>query len=782
MEDLSRILNKEQLDGVLTTEGPVLILAGAGSGKTRVLTHRVAYLIEEKGVAPWNIMAITFTNKAAREMQERVEALSGANSGVWISTFHSACVRILRRFSERIGYKSGFSIYDSEDSRTLIRHILKEKNIDTKKVKEKFFLNQISHLKDSLISPEYSEKGFSHSFPDGLVPAVYREYQARLKANNAFDFDDLIVKTVELLSQDEEVRAYYNDRIHYLMVDEYQDTNAAQFELIRLLSEKRRNLCVVGDDDQSIYKFRGADIENILSFEKRFPDAKVIKLEQNYRSYSTILDAANAVIKNNKGRKAKKLFSRRGQGDKIVFKMFESGYEEAAFIADDIRRKEKSLKDDFRDFAVLYRTNAQSRLLEEKMLLENIPYRIVGGVNFYQRREVKDMLAYLQVIENSSNDVSVRRILNVPKRGIGATTEAKVASIAASGGISFFEALSRGVSDGMLGRSGKKITEFTDLIEKLTVMLNEDGVTGLIKDIAEQTGYRAALKAENTDESEERLLNIDELVSKAAEFERRLNADKENEGLTNAERLTMFLQDVSLVTDADASDESDNRVTLMTVHAAKGLEFANVYLAGMEDGLFPSYMSINSDTSDQDIEEERRLMYVGITRAKDSLTITAARARMVHGEIEYSNVSRFVKEIPEDLIDGYVPGGKDRSDKGGFNLEHQPSYTTEKREGYGSLAYGGVRGYSATPGTKKRTRKKTISTDYTKKLDSLVQKGMSKQTVLDYGVGDRVSHLKFGEGQVTEIKDMGKDYEVTVEFEKAGRRKLFAGFARLKKV
>lgn len=788
MDNLNKILNKEQLDGVLTTEGPVLILAGAGSGKTRVLTHRVAYLIEEKGVAPWNIMAITFTNKAANEMKERVDNLTGGNNGVWISTFHSACVRILRRFAENIGYKSGFSIYDTEDSKTLMKHILKEKNIDTKQVKEKYFLNQISHLKDELIDPDESEKQYRHGFPDKLVPGIYREYQARLKANNAFDFDDLIVKTVELLGTDEEVRNYYNDRIHYLMVDEYQDTNAAQFELIRLLTDKRRNLCVVGDDDQSIYKFRGADIENILSFEKKFPDAKVIKLEQNYRSYSTILDAANAVISNNKGRKEKHLFSERGEGEKIRFRQFDSGYEEAEFIANDIRKKEKSLKDDFRDFAVLYRTNAQSRILEEKMLMENIPYRIVGGVNFYQRREVKDILAYLQVIENPSNDVSVRRILNVPKRGIGATTEGKVAEYAVQNGLSFFEALDRGAENGMYGRSGKKIIGFVDFIDTLTAKLDVDGVTGLVKDIIEDTGYAAGLKAEGTDEAEARLENIDELINKAAEFERRLELDEENKSLSNRERLTMFLQDVSLVTDADADDSNDNRVTLMTLHSAKGLEFPNVYLAGLEDGLFPSYMSINSDSSDEEIEEERRLMYVGITRAKDTLTLTCARARMVRGETQYSSVSRFVKEIPAELIDGRVPGGSgfsDHNDRPDFLRDYEPVTSFPQHEGYGSVAYGGVTGYSVNQhksGRKRKAKAAATAADYRKKLDSMVQKGVGGDTKPDYGVGDRVHHLKFGDGTVTEVENMGRDFRVTVDFDTAGTRKLFAGFAKLVKI
>lgn len=779
MEDLKKILNKEQLEGVLTTEGPVLILAGAGSGKTRVLTHRVAYLIAEKNVNPWNIMAITFTNKAAGEMRERVDRLAEEGAeGVWISTFHSACVRILRRFADRIGFKNSFSIYDSDDSKSLMKQIIKAKNLDPKKYKEKRFLGRISDFKNQLIDCDEAEK-YLRGSEGRLAAGIYREYQARLKSNNAMDFDDLIMNTVLLLKTDKEVRDYYNDRLHYIMVDEYQDTNAAQFELIKLLSEQRKNLCVVGDDDQSIYKFRGADITNILSFEEHFPGAKVIKLEQNYRSYTTILDAANAVISHNHGRKEKKLWSDRGEGTKIRFRRFESGYEEADFIASDIRSREKSLTDDFRDFAILYRTNAQSRTLEEKLMMDGIPYRIVGGINFYQRREIKDILAYLTAIENPDNDVAVRRILNVPKRGIGATTEGKIAQYALEHSLSFYDGMQLGVENAMFGRSGKKLQDFMSFIDTLRTKLKFHGVTGLVKDIIEDTGYANDLKLEDTDESKARLENLDELINKAAAFERQMDEDEETKDLPAEERLSLFLQDVSLMTSADTGDDDDNHVTLMTLHAAKGLEFPNVYITGLEDGLFPSQLSINADDSDEEIEEERRLMYVGITRAKDTLTLTCAKARMVRGQTEYMPVSRFVKEIPQSLLDGKINSTSHSNSNPSLSSNADRFRISEPEENsYGSLAYGGVFGYSGNAkGSKRKTRAKKddISKLYTKGADI-------GKTDLDYGVGDRVDHTKFGEGTVVDIKDGGRDYEVTVEFDTAGRKKMFAGFAKLKKL
>lgn len=783
VSELKNLLNDRQLEGVLQTEGPVLILAGAGSGKTRVLTHRIAYLMEEKNVAPWNIMAITFTNKAAREMRERVNKIAGAGAeAVWVSTFHSSCVRILRRFADRIGYETNFSIYDTDDSKTVMKEVLKRMNIDTKKFKERMFLNEISSCKNELMGAEEYAGKVSANPSDRMKASVYREYQARLRGNNAMDFDDLIVNTVSLLRQDPEVLNYYQDRLHYIMVDEYQDTNTAQFELVRLLSGGRKNLCVVGDDDQSIYKFRGANIYNILNFERYFPEAKVIRLEQNYRSKGGILDAANAVIANNKGRKEKRLWTEKDKGDPVRFRQFDSAYEEAAFIAADIKKKERQLDVDFRDCAVLYRTNAQSRILEEKFMMENIPYRIVGGVNFYQRKEIKDILAYLKAIDNVRDDVAVRRILNVPKRGIGATSEGKAADYAIEHGLSFYEALELADQNPALARAAKKIRGFVDFMEVLTSKLTFDGLTGLVKDILDGTGYYNELLAENTDEAKARIENLDEFISKTSDFESRYNQAKEAAGeeADSREMLSAFLEEVGLVADIDSVEESDNYVVLMTLHSAKGLEFPCVYLSGLEDGIFPSYMSITAEDGGEELEEERRLMYVGITRAMDDLTITSAKARMVRGETQYNAVSRFVKEIPGELLDGSVPSYKKSESFDSFTYNGGGSFG-----GYGSLAYGGVRGYGggAQAGRSARKPKETSAASYKKKLDALVSKGMAEKSEgLSYGEGDRVRHKKFGEGVVVKIADGGRDYEVTVDFEKAGVRKVFAAFAKLEKV
>nr|MCR5451405.1 UvrD-helicase domain-containing protein [Lachnospiraceae bacterium] len=553
--ELSTILNGPQLEGVITTEGPVLILAGAGSGKTRVLVHRIAYLIDEKNVSPWQIMAITFTNKAAGEMKNRVSNEIGPQGdGVWISTFHSACVRILRRFADHIGYDTNFSIYDSDDSKTVMKNILKDLNIDSKRWKERFFLGEISSAKNELIGPEEYASRISSDPTQRMLLRVYREYQSRLRASNAMDFDDLIINTVMLFKTDVEVLNNYNNKLKYIMVDEYQDTNTAQFELVRLLAGSK-NLCVVGDDDQSIYKFRGANIRNILDFERHFPDAKVIRLEQNYRSVGNILDAANGVIANNLGRKTKKLWTDKNAGEKIHVRGFDSAYEEASYIAGNIKSRVYKGEGRYGDFAVLYRTNAQSRMLEEKFLYENIPYKIVGGVNFYQRREIKDILAYLRIIDNPKDDVAVRRILNVPKRGIGAASENKVSDYAAEHDISFYEALSGARSNPLFGRSGGKLAGFYDFIEEKKLAAGNESVSGLIKSLLEDTGYSAELKAEHTDDSENRLLNLDEFISKAADYE------------TTAEEPTLsgFLEEVSLIADIDSLVEGEEYVVLMTL-------------------------------------------------------------------------------------------------------------------------------------------------------------------------------------------------------------------------
>ena len=632
-------LNEPQREAVYHTDGPLLILAGAGSGKTRVLTHRIAYLIGERGVNPWNILAITFTNKAAEEMRQRVDNLVGFGAeSVWVSTFHSACVRILRRFIDRLGYENHFTIYDTDDQKTLIKEVCRKVDVDTKVFKERSLLSAISSAKNEMILPDEFELNAGGDFAKMKIAKVYREYEAQMRANNALDFDDLLVKTVQLLQTQPDVLESYQERFRYIMVDEYQDTNTVQFQLVSLLAGKYKNLCVVGDDDQSIYKFRGANIRNILDFEHEFPDAKVIKLEQNYRSTGNILNAANSVIANNRGRKEKSLWTENGEGELIRLRQFDTAFDEADFIGEDIKNAVRQ-GGSYNDSAVLYRTNAQSRLLEEKFIAMNIPYKIVGGVNFYARREIKDLLAYLKTIDNGRDDVAVRRIINVPKRGIGLTTINRIQESATERGIGFYEALlAPGLIAGV-GRSATKLDSFAALIEYFKTLAEEMNITDLLQEVIEKTGYVESLENEDKEEAKTRKENIDELISKAATYEESCQ-DKDEKAT-----LSGFLEEVALVADIDSLDEDQEYVVLMTLHSAKGLEFSRVYLAGMEDGLFPGYMSINAGDREE-LEEERRLCYVGITRAEQELTLTSARRRMVHGETQYNPMSRFVKEIP----------------------------------------------------------------------------------------------------------------------------------------
>ena len=761
-------LNEPQRQAVMATDGPLLILAGAGSGKTRVLTHRTAYLIEKCGVNPYNIMAITFTNKAAGEMRERIDQMVGYGSeSIWVCTFHSTCVRILRRYIDRLGFGTNFTIYDSDDQKTLMKDICKRLEIDTKMYKEKMFLSAISSAKDELIDPIEFETRAAGDYVKRKQAQVYREYQQALKQNNALDFDDLIMKTVELFKLDKEVLASYQDRFRYIMVDEYQDTNTAQFELIRLLALKYQNLCVVGDDDQSIYKFRGANIYNILNFEHHFPDATVIKLEQNYRSTQNILDAANAVIANNQGRKEKRLWTDNGAGDKITFEQLDTAAEEADFVARDIARRVRKGEYQYKDCAILYRTNAQSRLFEERFITANIPYKIFGGVNFYARKEVKDLLAYLKTIDNGQDDLAVRRIINIPKRGIGAASINKVALYAQEQEISFYDALCVAEQVPGLGKAAAKIRPFVLFIQSMKAKAKLLSVADLLQEVIETTGYVRELEAEGTDEAEARIENIDELISKAVDY-----AEVEE-----APTLNGFLENVALVADIDSFDENSDYVVLMTLHSAKGLEFPNVYLAGLEDGLFPSYMSITSDNSQAEIEEERRLAYVGITRAKKNLTITSARVRMVRGQTQYGKVSRFVREIPPELLSGkiYEPKPKEESiEQSAFQKARKAFRTVPS---YGGSGYGKEvgEGYGSTFHSSKAT--KPVYT----KVENQRDFGSAGGT-LSYQVGDRVRHIKFGDGEVMAIVSGGRDYEVTVDFDKAGTKKMFASFAKLKKV
>lgn len=761
-------LNEPQRQAVMATDGPLLILAGAGSGKTRVLTHRTAYLIEECGVNPYNIMAITFTNKAAGEMRERIDQMVGYGSeSIWVCTFHSTCVRILRRYIDRLGFGTNFTIYDSDDQKTLMKDICKRLEIDTKMYKEKMFLSAISSAKDELIDPIEFETRAAGDYVKRKQAQVYREYQQALKQNNALDFDDLIMKTVELFKLDKEVLASYQDRFRYIMVDEYQDTNTAQFELIRLLALKYQNLCVVGDDDQSIYKFRGANIYNILNFEHHFPDATVIKLEQNYRSTQNILDAANAVIANNQGRKEKRLWTDNGAGDKITFEQLDTAAEEADFVARDIARRVRKGEYQYKDCAILYRTNAQSRLFEERFITANIPYKIFGGVNFYARKEVKDLLAYLKTIDNGQDDLAVRRIINIPKRGIGAASINKVALYAQEQEISFYDALCVAEQVPGLGKAAAKIRPFVLFIQSMKAKAKLLSVADLLQEVIETTGYVRELEAEGTDEAEARIENIDELISKAVDY-----AEGEE-----APTLNGFLENVALVADIDSFDENSDYVVLMTLHSAKGLEFPNVYLAGLEDGLFPSYKSITSDNSQAEIEEERRLAYVGITRAKKNLTITSARVRMVRGQTQYGKVSRFVREIPPELLSGKIYEPKTKEDPIEQSTFQKARKAFRTVPSYGGSGYGKEvgEGYGSTFHSSKAT--KPVYTKVENQRDFGSAGG-----ALSYQVGDRVRHIKFGDGEVMAIVSGGRDYEVTVDFDKVGTKKMFASFAKLKKI
>ena len=767
-------LNPPQKEAVAHTEGPVLILAGAGSGKTRVLTHRIAYLIEEMGVNPWNILAITFTNKAAQEMRERVDKLVGFGSeSIWVSTFHSTCVRILRRHIDNIGYATNFTIYDADDQKSVIKDVCRKLNIDTKIYKERSLLAQISHAKDELLTPDDMEMKAAGDFNMKKVASVYREYQNALRKNNALDFDDLIVKTVELFEKCGAVLEYYQERFKYIMVDEYQDTNTAQFKFVSLLAQKYENLCVVGDDDQSIYKFRGANIGNILGFERVFPDAKVIrleqniysfrgadidnilyftkvypdtkvfKLEQNYRSTKNILCAANMVIANNTERKAKTLWTENEEGSKVHFRQFFNAYEEAEYVAGEICRGKREGLYNYRDCAILYRTNAQSRIFEEKFISANIPYKLVGGVNFYARKEIKDLLCYLKTVDNARDDLAVQRIINVPKRGIGATTMGRVQDYADNMGISLYEALRVAEEVPSIGRSVAKIDSFVTFIQTLKSKADVLSVEDLLQEIIDGTGYVEALEAEDTEEARARIENIDELISKTVAYQEAM----EEQDLPAT--LSGFLEEVALVADIDTVDPDQDYVLLMTLHSAKGLEFPEVFMVGMEDGIFPSHMTI-SYGDDGELEEERRLCYVGITRAMKELTLTCAQQRMIRGETQYNKVSRFVREIPRELVD----------------LGHTIQEKKPKAEDL-----------IPTPAKYSKMKEILQGRNYKPREFKVTKAGN-----LDYEVGDTVRHIKFGVGIVKNIVEGGRDYEVTVDFDKAGVKKMFASFAKLKKI
>ena len=760
-------LNPGQQQAVEFVTGPCLVLAGAGSGKTRVITNKIAHLIRGCGYQARHIAAVTFTNKAAREMKERVGQTLGRKEarGLMISTFHTLGLDIIKREYAALGMKSNFSLFDDTDQVALLKE-LTEGLIEDDKVVLQQLISTISNWKNDLKTPAQAAAG-AKGERDRIFAHCYGLYDAHMKACNVLDFDDLILLPTLLLQRNEEVRERWQNKIRYLLVDEYQDTNTAQFELIRLLALKYQNLCVVGDDDQSIYKFRGANIYNILNFEHHFPDATVIKLEQNYRSTQNILDAANAVIANNQGRKEKRLWTDNGAGDKITFEQLDTAAEEADFVARDIARRVRKGEYQYKDCAILYRTNAQSRLFEERFITANIPYKIFGGVNFYARKEVKDLLAYLKTIDNGQDDLAVRRIINIPKRGIGAASINKVALYAQEQEISFYDALCVAEQVPGLGKAAAKIRPFVLFIQSMKAKAKLLSVADLLQEVIETTGYVRELEAEGTDEAEARIENIDELISKAVDY-----AEGEE-----APTLNGFLENVALVADIDSFDENSDYVVLMTLHSAKGLEFPNVYLAGLEDGLFPSYMSITSDNSQAEIEEERRLAYVGITRAKKNLTITSARVRMVRGQTQYGKVSRFVREIPPELLSGkiYEPKTKEEPIEQSTFQKARKAFRTVPS--YGGSGYGKEvgEGYGSTFHSSKATKPVYTKVENQRDFGSV-------GGALSYQVGDRVRHIKFGDGEVMAIVSGGRDYEVTVDFDKAGTKKMFASFAKLKKI
>ena len=731
-------LNNEQREAVFCTEGPLLMLAGAGSGKTRSLTHRIAYLIEEKGVAPWNILAITFTNKAAQEMRERVDALVGYGSeDIWISTFHATCSRILRRHIDLLGYDRNFTIYDASDQKSLMKEVLKEMKIDTKQFPERSVMSEISSAKNEYKSPLDYRNEYGSNFRNQRIADIYEHYQKRLKENNALDFDDLLVKMVDLFQTNPDVLEHYQDRFQYIMVDEYQDTNTVQFLLVSLLAKKYRNLCVVGDDDQSIYKFRGANIYNILNFEKVFPDAQVIRLEQNYRSTQNILNAANGVIANNKGRKEKKLWTENQKGELVHFKQYDTEYDEADGVVSRINfLAMRGVQ--YKDMAILYRTNAQSRIFEEKLKQKNIPYAIVRGISFYDRKEIKDLMSYLKVVDSGMDDLSVKRIINVPKRGIGQTTINRLQEFAILNQMSFLDAVFNADEIPEVARALAKLHKFADMIEEFREYASEHEISELLEHILDVTQYRAELEAEGTDESISRLEDIEELFNDIAYYEE----EEENPNLRD------FLAEKDMYTlnaGIDNLEDENNKVLLMTLHNAIGLEFNNVFLGGMEEGVFPGFGAMMSG-DESEIEEERRLCYVGITRAKERLFLSAAKRRMLRGQTQYNRRSRFIDEIPGQYLDTEQRVSEQRVVK---NTERPAKYQ-----------------YGAKAG----------------KPYNLSDFKVKPVGELDYQVGDRVKHIKFGVGTVQEITKGGRDFEVAVEFDRVGRKKMFASFAKLKKV
>ena len=768
MQDILKGLNDKQYEAVVNTEGPCLVIAGAGSGKTKVLTHKIAYLIGEKQVKPWNILAITFTNKAANEMKERIGNLVGdVAADIWMGTFHSICVRILRRFIDRIGFDSSFIIFDTSDQRTLVKTCIKSIGLDDKMFTDRSVLSEISNAKNEMLEPEQYTVRANGDFRKEKIALVYEMYQKRLKENNAIDFDDIINYTIKILMENPDVLEYYSDKFHYVLVDEYQDTNKAQFTLVTMLASKNGNITVVGDNDQGIYSFRGADISNILNFERDFPGTKIIKLEQNYRCTGNILKAANAVIKNNEVTYKKELWTENEVGNLPSVYSANNEYDEGTYIAQQIEhlRREEYYK--YSDFAILYRMNTQSRAIEEILRRESIPYKIIGGLKFYERKEIKDIISYLRLIQNSSDNLSLKRIINEPKRGIGKTSLDKIEELSNNTGIPMYEIIKNAEQYG-LNRVFLNSREFVNVIEELRTKKDDMKISDLIKETLKKSGYTKALENENTIEAENRIENLDEFLTVAIEFE--------DESADN--KLSDFLEGITLSSDIDNMEETEETVTLMTLHSAKGLEFPVVFLVGMEEGIFPGYKSIGEP---KELEEERRLCYVGITRAKEHLFLTCSKQRTIFGSTSCNQVSRFLREIPSDLLDGYDEALGEKKESSNTFGDSKYSWT------YGSKDNGNIKTYKIDKNEPKVAAASSNSNNNgfmfrtaESFLNNLTKKSSGSNVDLSqYKAGVRIYHKKFGEGVISNVEPEGDDLKVDIQFDKVGHKRLMAKFANL---
>ena len=766
MQDILKGLNDKQYEAVVNTEGPCLVIAGAGSGKTKVLTHKIAYLIGEKGVHPWDILAITFTNKAANEMKERIEGLVGeAAKDIWMGTFHSICVRILRRFIDRIGFDSSFIIFDTSDQKTLVKGCLKDLAIDDKMFTDRAVLSEISNAKNEMLEPEQYQARANGDFRKEKIASVYNLYQKRLRENNAIDFDDIINYTIKILMENEDVLEYYSNKFKYVLVDEYQDTNKAQFTLVTMFASKNGNITVVGDNDQGIYSFRGADISNILNFERDFPGTKIIKLEQNYRCTGNILKAANSVIKNNEVKYKKELWTQNEEGNLPRVYQAQNEYDEGTYIVEQMEhlRREEYYK--YSDFAILYRMNTQSRAIEDILRRENIPYKIIGGLKFYERKEIKDIIAYLRLIQNSNDNLSLKRIINEPKRGIGKTSLDKVEQVAEANGISMYEIIKNAEQYG-LNRVYLNSREFINCIEELKSKKDELTISELIKLTLKKSGYTKALENENTVEAENRIENLDEFLTVAIEFE---EEEAENS-------LSTFLEGITLSSDIDDLEEGEEYVTLMTLHSAKGLEFPVVFLVGMEEGIFPGYKSISEP---KELEEERRLCYVGITRAKENLFLTCSKQRTIFGSTSYNPVSRFLNEIPQELLEGYDEAFGETKNKEQMFKDSQYTWS------YGSRNNGNIKTYkieeqkATVAASSNNTNNGFMFRTAESFLNNLSKKSANNIDLSKYKSGVKVFHKKFGEGTINKVEPEGEDLKVDIDFNKVGHKRLMAKFANL---